>query len=59
MLMKKSKITYAKKSRKVAYANKGGAIQNKLKEISGALIKASKMHSAHSKYLSGLIKKIK
>ncbi len=34
-------------------------VKNKLKEITGALRKASKMHAAHAKYLSGLMKKIK
>jgi hypothetical protein len=33
--------------------------KTKLKEITGALKKASKMHAAHAKYLSGLMKKIK
>ena len=45
--------------KKTVYANTGGAVQNKLKEISGALNKTSKMHAAHSKYLASLMKKMK
>ena len=38
---------------------KNKPVKKKLKEITGALRKASKMHAAHAKYLSGLMKKIK
>ena len=34
-------------------------VKNKLKEITGALKKASKMHASHAKYLAKLMKKIK
>ena len=44
---------------KMGYAKEGGQVETKLKEITGALKKASKMHAAHAKYLSGLMKKIK
>ena len=54
----RNKMGYAKKGGKV-YAKDGGDIQSKLKEITGALKKASQMHAAQAKYLSNLMKKIK
>ncbi len=44
---------------KMGFAKKGGNVQNKLKEITTALNKASKMHAAQAKYLTNLAKKIK
>ena len=44
---------------KMGYAKDGGGVQKKLKEITGALKKASKMHAAQAKTLSNLLKKIK
>ena len=49
---------FAKKGGKV-YAKDGGAVQSKLKEITVALNKASKMHKAQAKYLTNLAKKMK
>ena len=44
---------------KMGYAKDGGGVQKKLKEITGALKKASKMHAAQAKYLENVMKKIK
>ena len=44
---------------KMGYAKDGGKVQSKLKEITVALNKASKMHAAQAKYLKNLMKKMK
>ena len=44
---------------KMGYAKDGGKIKSKLKEITTALNKASKMHAAQAKYLENVMKKIK
>ena len=44
---------------KMGYAKDGGKVKSKLKEITTALNKASKMHAAQAKYLTKLAKKIK
>jgi|TARA_R100001163_G_scaffold11733_1_gene10718 hypothetical protein len=44
---------------KMGYAKDGGNVQSKLKEISSALNKASKLHAAHSKVLANIMKKMK
>jgi|TARA_E500000305_G_scaffold58062_2_gene46389 hypothetical protein len=44
---------------KMGYAKKGGAVQSKLKEITAALNKASKMHAAQAKVLASIRKKMK
>ena len=43
----------------MGYAKKGGAVQSKLKEITAALNKASKMHAAQAKVLASIRKKMK
>jgi len=54
----RNNMGFAKKGGKV-YAKDGGAVQSKLKEITVALNKASKMHAAQAKYLKNLMKKMK
>jgi hypothetical protein len=44
---------------KMGYAKDGGKVKSKLKEITVALNKASKMHAAQAKYLTNLVKKMK
>ena len=44
---------------KMGYAKDGGKVKSKLKEITVALNKASKMHKAQAKYLTNLAKKMK
>ena len=44
---------------KMGYAKDGGKVKSKLKEITVALNKASKMHAAQAKYLTNLAKKMK
>ena len=44
---------------KMGYAKDGGKVKSKLKEITAALNKASKMHKAQAKYLTNLAKKMK
>jgi len=44
---------------KMGYAKDGGVVQNKLKEITAALNKASKMHAAQAKILANIRKKMK
>ena len=43
----------------MGYAKDGGVVQNKLKEITAALNKASKMHAAQAKVLANIRKKMK
>jgi hypothetical protein len=43
----------------MGYAKDGGKVKSKLKEITVALNKASKMHAAQAKYLTNLAKKMK
>ncbi len=54
----RNKMGFAKKGGKV-YAKDGGAVKNKLKEITAALNKASKMHKAQAKVLASIRKKMK
>ena len=49
----------AKVRNNMGYAATGGNVKTKLKEITGALKKASKMHAAQAKYLENVMKKIK
>jgi len=44
---------------KMGYAKEGGVVKNKLKEITTALNKASKMHAAQAKVLANIRKKMK
>ena len=44
---------------KMGYAKDGGKVKNKLKEITAALNKASKMHAAQAKVLANIRKKMK
>ena len=44
---------------KMGYAKDGGKVKSKLKEITTALNKASKMHAAQAKILASIRKKIK
>ena len=44
---------------KMGYAKDGSKVKSKLKEITTALNKASKMHAAQAKYLTNLAKKMK
>ena len=44
---------------KMGYAKDGGKIKSKLKEITTALNKASKMHAAQAKILASIRKKMK
>jgi len=43
----------------MGFASTGGQVETKLKEITGALNKASKMHSAQAKVLASIRKKMK
>jgi len=43
----------------MGYAKDGGKVKSKLKEITAALNKASKMHSAQAKVLASIRKKMK
>ena len=43
----------------MGYAKDGGKVKNKLKEITAALNKASKMHAAQAKVLASIRKKMK
>ncbi len=44
---------------KMGYAKEGGKVKSKLKEITAALNKASKMHAAQAKVLASIRKKMK
>ena len=44
---------------RMGYAKDGGGVKDKLKEITTALNKASKMHAAQAKYLKSVMKKMK
>jgi|TARA_R100000353_G_scaffold62538_1_gene49190 hypothetical protein len=44
---------------KMGYAKDGGKVKSKLKEITTALNKASKMHAAQAKILASIRKKMK
>ena len=44
---------------KMGYAKDGGVVKDKLKEITTALNKASKMHAAQAKVLANIRKKMK
>ena len=44
---------------KMGYAKEGGVVKNKLKEITTALNKASKMHAAQANVLANIRKKMK
>ena len=43
----------------MGYAKDGGKVKSKLKEITAALNKASKMHAAQAKILANIRKKMK
>jgi len=43
----------------MGYAKDGGKVKSKLKEITAALNKASKMHAAQAKVLASIRKKMK
>jgi hypothetical protein len=43
----------------MGYAKDGGKVKSKLKEITTALNKASKMHAAQAKILASIRKKMK
>ena len=44
---------------KMGYAKEGGKVKSKLKKITAALNKASKMHAAQAKVLASIRKKMK